>query len=208
MLNQKGAKMAAISKRTNRNGQECYYIRSSSGSNTDNKRIRKSMIYTPNLGMTKKQIEKEVARQTVLFEEKLNHGFILDENIKFSDYSDLWLENSKPNLAPITYSRYVTLLVRTNLAIGHLKLSKIQSIHLKAFYRELGEITSEKTGKLLSQQTIKHYHRCISAILGTATKESLIPRNVASRTYMDAPKVPKKEPRHLNDEEARLFVEL
>ena len=200
--------MSTINKRINRSGQECYYIRSSCGSDTDNKRIRKSLIYTPTPGMTKRQIEKEVARQAVLFEEKLNHGFILDENIKFSDYAKLWLENSKPNLAPITYVRYATLLVRINQEIGHLKLSKIQSMHLKEFYKNLGDITSEKTGKKLSQQTIKHYHRCISAILGTATKESLIPRNVASKSYMDGPKVPRKEPLHLNDEEARQFVEV
>lgn len=201
-------KLANIEKKTAKDGSNSFIIRVSSGYNSDGKQIRKSMSYKPTPNMTAKQIEKEVNRQATLFEEKIKKGYSLDENIKFSDYAALWLENSKTNLAPITYIRYVNLLIRINQAIGHLKLSKIQPMHLKEFYKNLGEVISRQTKEPLSQQSIKHYHRCISAILGTATKEQLIPRNVASRSYMDAPRVIKKEPLHLDTEDAQKFVAL
>lgn len=200
--------MASIEKKNAKDGGISYIIRVSTGYNVDGKQVRKSMLYKPGPNMTKKQVEKELNRQATLFEDKIKNGYCLDENIRFSQYAEIWLENSKPNLAPITYTRYVNLLIRINQGIGHLKLSKIQSMHLKAFYRNLGEVISAKTGKPLSQQSIKHYHRCISAILGTATKEQLITRNVASRSYMEAPKVSRKEPSHLNDVEAQKFVAL
>jgi len=111
-------------------------------------------------------------------------------------------------LAPITHTRYENLLVRINQAIGHIPIGKIQTMHLQMFYNNLREVISEKTKQPLSPQTIKHYHRCIAAILASATKEQIIPRNVASREFMDAPKINKKEPPHLNDVEAKLFVSL
>jgi integrase len=44
--------------------------------------------------------------------------------------------------------------------------------------------------------------------MGEATREQIIPRNPANREYMDAPKTDKKEPSHLNDEQAQRFVSL
>lgn len=191
---------------TERNG--AYRIRVSAGLDSNKQQIFKSYTWKPKAGMTDRQIEKELQRQTVMFEEKVKRGLCIDENIKFAEYADIWLENEKPNLAPLTYNKYRDLLIRINSAIGHIKLSKLQSAHLKAFYRQLSETVSEKTGRKLSPQTVKHYHRCISAILTSATKEEIVTRNVASRFYMDAPKVPKKEPRHLDIESAQKFVSL
>lgn len=59
----------------------------------------------------------------------------------------------------------------------------------------------------LSDKTILHHHRLISAILGKAKKERLIPFNVALE-HADAPKVQRKEARYLDDEQASQMVEL
>ena len=115
---------------------------------------------------------------------------------------------NEARFAPITYVRYKTLLARINPAIGHMKIGKITAMHLEEFYKNLGMVVSDRTGKPLSPQTIKHHHLCISAILTDATRKQLIPRNVASRQFMDAPTVLKKEPVHLNDEQAQRFVSL
>jgi integrase len=85
---------------------------------------------------------------------------------------------------------------------------KLTPMHLLSFYKNLSEITSEKTGRPLSQRTISHYHRCIGAILAQATRERVIPRNIASREFMKAPEVKEKELAHLNDEQAQRFVNL
>ena len=67
-------------------------------------------------------------------------------------------------------------------------------------------IVNEKTSGL-SDKTILHHHRLISAILSKAKKEQIIQYNVA-REHMNAPKVEKKEPAYLDDVQARQVVML
>lgn len=59
----------------------------------------------------------------------------------------------------------------------------------------------------LSDKTILHHHRLISAILSKAKRERIIPFNVAIE-HADAPKVQRKEARYLDDEQARHMVDL
>ncbi len=40
--------------------------------------VRRTMTYTPDEGMTAKQIEKEVQRQAILFEEKCKTGQVAE----------------------------------------------------------------------------------------------------------------------------------
>jgi len=200
--------MASITKKTSKAGETSYLIRASLGYDASGRQTKKSLLWKPAPNMSERQIEKELARQATLFQDKVKNGGAIDANIKFGDYAHKWLETNKSNFAPITYTRYKNLLVRVNEAFGHLKIGKIQSMHLNEFYENLREITSQKTGEKLSPQTIKHYHRCVSAILTQATRERIIPNNVATRQFMNAPKVPKKEPAHLDDEQARHFVAL
>ncbi len=61
--------MAYITKKTNKNGRVSYLIRVSEGYRSNGTQIRRSMTYTPEPGMTERQIEKELKRQAVLFEE-------------------------------------------------------------------------------------------------------------------------------------------
>ena len=69
--------MATIQKRGT-----SYKITVSSGYDLSGKQIRHTMTWSPPDGMTKKQIQKEVNRQAVLFEEKVRTGQVLDGNIK------------------------------------------------------------------------------------------------------------------------------
>jgi len=199
--------MANITKRTNKSGEASYLIRVFVDEKFDGSQSVKSMTYKPEPGMTERQIEKKLNETAVLFEKKVKQGLI-DENIKFGEYAKKWLETNKSNHAPITHTRYKNLLVRIDEALGHIKIGKLQSMHLNEFYKNLQEITSQKTGEKLTPQTIKHYHRLISSILTQATRERIIPNNVASRQFMNAPKVQKKAPAHLNDEQAKQFVSL
>lgn len=200
--------MRNVTKQVSKAGELSYLIRVSSGYDINGKQIKKSMTWKPSPNMTERQIQKELERQAVMFEDKIKNGGVIDENIKFGEYACKWLEMNKSSFAPITYTRYKNLLIRINEAIGHIRIGKLQSMHLQEFYKNLQEVTSHKTGEKLSPQTIKHYHRCISAILTQATRERIIPNNVASRQFMDAPKIPKKEPAHLDDIQAKRFVSL
>jgi len=211
--------MANITKRKKSDGSYSYRIRVSNGLDLNGKQVFKVKSWTPSPNMTAKQEEKELNRQATLFEERVHKGLVVDDNIKFADYAAIWLENNKPNWSPITYQRYKEMLERINAGIGHIKLSQIQTAHIKAFEAELTKCKAFSTGrrkdgekrrhtnKHLSPRTIHHYHACIRSILGSATKEGLTLRNVASSMYMNAPKVPKKEPDILDDKQAKEFVE-
>jgi len=132
--------MATITKRGN-----SFNIRVSAGYDLNGKQIRKNLTWTPLPGMTAKQIEKELNIQAVKFEEKVQTGIVINGSIKFSEFADKWVEDyARTQLAPKTVHRYEGLLTRINLAIGHIRLDKLQPVHLNDFYNNLSEIGIRK----------------------------------------------------------------
>lgn len=126
--------MSTIRKRNN-----SYEISVSCGYDINGRQIRRTMTYKPEPNMTAKQIEKEVQRQAVLFEKQCQNGQALNNNMKFADFAAIWFNDRKKDLRPKTYERYKSMLLRINATIGHIKLSKLQPPHLRAFYQSLAE---------------------------------------------------------------------
>lgn len=127
--------MATIQKRGNG-----YKIVVSCGYDLNGKQIRRTMTWTPEPGMTRRQTEKELDRQTVLFEERCRTGQVLDGNIKFADFAERWFKDyAEKQLRPTTVARYHVLMPRINAAIGHIRLDKLQPHHLMQFYNNLAE---------------------------------------------------------------------
>lgn len=120
--------MSTIRKRNN-----SYEISVSCGYDINGKQIRRTMTYKPDPNMTAKQIEKEVQRQAVLFEEQCQSGQALNNNIKFADFAEIWFNDRKKDLRPKTYERYKSMLPRINAAIGHMKLSQTAVNYLSAY---------------------------------------------------------------------------
>ena len=117
-----------------------YRITVSVGYDVSGKQIRRSMTFKPDIGMTKKQIKKELERQAVLFEEHIKSGLFVDSTIKFADFAQKWLdEYGKEHLRATTYRRYTDCLTRINQAIGHMRIDRIQPTHLLSFYKNLSE---------------------------------------------------------------------
>lgn len=270
--------MANIKKHIAKNGKITYYIRAFDGYDSKGEQIVRSMTWKPPENLTQKQIEKELQRQVVMFEESVKKGTCFDSNTRFEEYAKEWLENNKPPvLAPKTYVRYQSLLKNINTAIGNIPLVKLQSHHLQKFYNNLREngvkqkgayaiaydlkyvmeskdisrkelaemselstttitaackkgkhisietansiakalnlpttkvfILHEETGGL-SSKTILHHHRLISSILAQATRDRIIPFNIADKNYMKAPKLEYHEAAFLDDEQARRVLEL
>ena len=77
--------MATIQKRSG-----SYRITVSCGYDLNNRQVRKTLTWTPPEGMTPRQIEKEVHRQAVLFEEKCKSGQVLDDTVRFADFAEKW----------------------------------------------------------------------------------------------------------------------
>lgn len=127
--------MATIRKRNN-----SYQIRVSCGYNVKGEQITKTTTWKPAPNMTKRQIEKELERQAVLFEEKCRSGVYLDGNIKLSDYVDIWIKDyAEKQLKLRTVAEYKRLTERIKKALGHIRVDKIQPHHLIEFYSDLSK---------------------------------------------------------------------
>ena len=79
--------MATIEKRG-----ESYRIIVSNGYDINGKQIREKMTWTPEPGMTKRQIEKALNREATLFEERVRHQLTQNGNIRLVDFTEIFLE--------------------------------------------------------------------------------------------------------------------
>ncbi len=117
-----------------------YKITVSQGYDYNGKRIRHYMTWVPDPGMTERQIKKELERQAVLFEEKVQGGASVNASIRFADFADKFMrEYAQLYLKPKTVRSYTENLRRINQAIGHIKLSELRTAHINSFYQNLQE---------------------------------------------------------------------
>lgn len=145
--------MATIQKR-----KDSYKITVSCGYDLTGKQIRKTKTWTPEPGMTAKQIEKELERQKVLFEERCRSGQVLDGSIKFADFADKWFKDyAQKQLRAETLAGYRTFMKRINAAIGHIKLDRLQPHHLLSFYSNLQEAGIREDIKYKCKIDLKSY---------------------------------------------------
>lgn len=153
-----------------------YTIRVSAGYNLSGKHIRKNMTWTPDPGMTDKQIEKELSRQVAFFEEKVASGRVIDSNIKFASFAEKWMKDyAEKQLAAKTIHRYKHLMIRINSAIGHIRLDRLQPIHLISFYDNLGEkdIRGDLRYKSIKVNTEKESDQPITKLTSLVAKNPL-----------------------------------
>lgn len=127
--------MATIEKRGN-----SYKIIVSNGYDIHGKQIRARMTWTPEPGMTARQIEKEVQRQAVLFEDKVKHRATQDGNIRLVDFTEIFMEQyARQNLKKKTAFGYQEKMDLINQALGHIRLKDLRPGHIAAFYANLQE---------------------------------------------------------------------
>lgn len=142
--------MATVQKRG-----DTYRIKVSCGYGLDGKQIIQSMTWKPEPGQTPRQIEKELERQKVLFEERCKSGLYMSSNMRFADFAETWMEKyAKKQHKEKTIAGYKTLLSRIIPAIGHLQLGKIQPHHLLKFYDALQQDGTAKTIKYRAADTL------------------------------------------------------
>lgn len=156
-----------------------YKITVSMGYDVHGKQIRHHMTWTPEPGMTARQITKELKRQEVLFEERCKNQQVQNGNIKLADFAEIWFHDyAEKHLKATTVSNYRFFLKRVNDGLGHLRLDRIQPRHLLSFYDNLEEenvrldTTYTPAGNLkaiLAERDItqKHCSRLAGVSIGT-----------------------------------------
>lgn len=157
-----------------------YRIRASVGYTPEGKQVMKSKTWTPTPGMTERQIEKELNRQMVLFDEECRGIAATDGHIKFQAFSEQWFsEYVDKSLGKRTRHNYRQMTPRIYAAIGHLYLDKITPRQLQRFINSLGEPGASRnaTGHGLSPKSIKNHLSLISSVFTYAVKMGMVPAN-------------------------------
>lgn len=165
---------------------------------------------------TAKDEEKALAKAIKLEAEVEKGDYQAPSKYTFSSYVDEWKKNASRTLAPKTMYRYNELLsIHILPQIGNCKLENINALMIEKAYDEIRKpVKREYTRKngtkgekyyTLSESTIKHCHRIVSAILQTAYRKGLIKENPCSR--VDAPQVKKQEPHAYNEEQIAALIE-
>lgn len=195
--------MATIRKRG-----DSYSIRVSCGYDTNGKHKEQAMTWKPEPGMTKRQIEEELQRQAVLFEESVAHGYKTTA-VKFQEFAEEWFEEyAKLNLRSTTYERMRQLTHRVYPAIGHLRMDKITARQLQVFVNSLAkEGANEKTGKPLAPKTIRHNLSFISDVFSYAVKMDLLSDNPCRKVTIPKGEV-KEKPIYSQEEMALLLTRI
>lgn len=195
--------MATIRKRG-----DSYSIRVSCGYDTNGKHKEQAMTWKPEPDMTKRQIEKELQRQAVLFEESVAHGYKTTA-VKFQEFAEEWFEEyAKLNLRSTTYERMRQLTHRVYPAIGHLRMDKITARQLQGFVNSLAkEGANEKTGKPLAPKTIRHNLSFISDVFSYAVKMDLMSDNPCRKVTIPKGEV-KEKPIYSQEEMALLLTRI
>lgn len=192
--------MATITKRGG-----SYRIKVSCGYDINGKQMVQTKTWKPDEGMTAKQIEKEVQRQAVLFEESCKIGQIT-ASVKFEAFAEQWFEEyAKLNLRSSTYEKMKQLPKRVYPAIGHLRLDKITGRHIQQFINDLALNGKNLiNGNSLSRKTIVHHLNFISDVFGYAIKMDMLSDNPCRNVTV--PKGESKEKEiYTIDELARIF---
>ena len=194
--------MATIQKRG-----DSYSIRVSCGYDSKGKQVIQSMTWKPEPKMTQKQIEKELNRQAVMFEEACNHGY-QSKAIKFEVFAEEWFEEyAKPNLRNTTYERMLQLRKRVYAAIGHMRMDKITPRQIQAFVNSLSKDgANERTGKPLAPKTIRHNLSFVSDVFAYAMKMGVVSDNPCAKVTL--PKAEQKEKQIYTPEQVQKFLTL
>ena len=210
--------MANITPRRNKDGViTSYTIRVYHGYDGAGKRLKPyTMSYKPAPNMTKRQIEKELNKVAVQFEEQVKNGLAgTAQQLKLCDFAPQYLDAMKTKLSPVVYESYRKIISDTILpALGHHKIVEIRPVHIQEFVKMLSSVPMRRRdgqeyadNRKLSPATIKRKLAVLQSMLTFAVKLGYIPYNPASAERLTLPKTPPPEISIFTKQEAAYILE-
>lgn len=175
--------MASIRKRG-----KGYQITVSNGYRSDGSKILETMTYTPEPGMTQRQIERKLEQVKVDFERAVLSGQnVKGQRMTLKELSELFMKDMEPTgneetdlMSITTWANYkTTLRLRIVPRLGHIKIGDIIQKTLNDYSKELrkdGARSDKKPGGL-SENTIHKDCCLISTMLSYAVGEGLLSIN-------------------------------
>ena len=189
------------------------------------RRIRKTFTAT-----TRGEVQKKLTK--ALRDQQLGISVAPDRQT-VGQFLRAWLDDvAKQNVRPATRASYSWIIVKHLVpGLGRIQLSKLSPQDVQSFLNDRltsvrcphcdewmapdrfgNHVTTNhadkaketKTPRPLTPRTVQHFHATLRVALAQAEKWGMVPRNVA--TLVDAPRVPHKEMRLFNPEQARQFL--
>lgn len=163
-----------------RNGS--YQITVSTGRDIYGKKLRETITFIPDPGLTPKKRQKAVEEFARQFEEQVKNGVALDgRKITLKDFIERWVnEYASQKLQPGTVEKYQAELNDKILPVmGHLKLSELRPATLNAAFVAMTKDGARRDGKPggYSRATIKKTQDVLSSVLRTAVEWEIIEKN-------------------------------
>ena len=200
--------MAYIQKKTNAKGEAVYKIKVSCGYNSEGKQITRTMTYKPDPKMTARQIEKEVNKQAVLFEQSVTNDNTALRTAKFEEVAKQWLNHIERagDIKLSSLQTYKGAQERTYKAIGHIQIGKLTKKQVQDFIYGLAD--GSDGGKPLATKTQKTYLTFVSGVCNFAVDViEVISKNPCARVKCEK-KQAKERQVYTLDEEAVLINRL
>lgn len=209
--------MASISARKDKNGNIIsYVIRVYRGRQENGKHIKPfTMTYTPEKGMTQKQIEKELAKRAADFEKHCKTGGVSNPTMKLSEFCTQYLEIMRSRLAPETLDFYEKNINDYIIpALGHVKLKDITPAHIQAYIAQIADMPKcdgrgvrHKDGEKVSAATVHRYLTVLQSVLKQAVKLGVIPESPAKSERLTMPKVQQPKIQIFTPAESKEMIE-
>lgn len=184
-----------------------YQIRVSNGYDSQYRQVVRTKTWKPSPGMTPRQIENELQRQVVMFEELCSKG-IVTTNVKFEEFAEQWLnESASMNLKKSSLQRLKNTTPRVYAAFGHMRVDKITHGQIQAFIDDLSKNgKSFITGKPLARKTVIHHLNFLSDVFTYAMRLNIMAFNPCANIIV--PKGKKKEKNIYTVEEMKQLFKL
>lgn len=201
------------SARKNKNGEiigyrlYCYLGRDEFG-----KTKFKTKLWKPDKKYTPKQLEKELLKQQLLFEEKVKtetESISVSGSINmystFKELADYWIENySKVENKASTTESYKIIINKCCKYIGRMKIKDITPIIINSMIQKIGnEKNQTRNTDNISAKTLKNHHTVLSSLFGTAVKWKIIDDKDNPMNGVSIPRTVKKKPKSLSSEQAK-----
>ncbi len=122
-----------------------------------------------------------------------------DDSTSLSDYLERWVREAR-GIRPTTRHGYQAVVTHHLLPrIGHIPIGSLTPLHVESLLNDL-----EPT---MSPKTLRNVHVVLRRALGQAMRAGVVRRNVASREYVEPPKVPDREPDALTTTQVRRLLD-
>jgi integrase len=183
----------------------------SCGYDVHGRQVKQFRTWKPTEGMTARQIEKEVGRQAVLFEEDCKQGQKVTAAIKFEKYATDYLTEIAPlNLKAGTLANYHNYSKRVYEFLGHLRMDKITPTHIQKFIKamETGERLDKYRKGALSAKTIKNHIAFVSSVFEYARKMQVLSFNPCGSAILPKDKAEELQQEIYSVEETKHILEL